>query len=91
MNPSLSQSLAPSSQRKDWNHDTAMKLDHGQLHIMRLAQRGKSADGWARVSALVWPLLATVPKELVELKQEPGDDGGFCKLTPEGETVLEWS
>ncbi len=69
-----------------------MKLDAGQQHFLRLARMGMAsgADGWAKVSKVVWPLMATMPEDLLE--REPFEDGsGRCRLTDRGEAVLDYS
>lgn len=63
-------------------------IDHDQKHLMRLILRDRGEDGWAKVSQLVWPLVSSIPDALVEKK--PTEDGGFVKLTHDGETVLAW-
>ncbi len=64
------------------------KLDAGTKHIMRLILRDRKVDGWATVSAQLYPVLSsTVPPELVEFERL--EHGGHAKLTPDGENVLE--
>lgn len=57
-----------------------------QRHLLRLIQRDAGPDGWATVSAAVWPLLAILPDDLVEL--EPGAPGGRVRLTADGAAVV---
>lgn len=72
-------------------HDQArLKLDVGQMHFLRLAQRGADADGWAPVSPQVWTIIDTVPAELLEREPDPAG-GGRCRLTDAGETLVLWS
>lgn len=68
-----------------------MELDSGQRHFLRLAQAegGKAPDGWAKVSAVVWPLMESMPSDLIELR--PSDDGGFARVTDQGVAVLMYS
>lgn len=66
-----------------------MKLDHGELHLLRLIEKGAAGDGWAPVSTVVWPLIAALPTDLVELL--PSDNGGHARLTHDGEVVLLYS
>lgn len=66
-----------------------MKLDTGDRHLMRLATRDAGADGWATVSAVVWPKIEKLPDELVE--RQSTDDGGLVRLTSEGHAVLLYS
>lgn len=65
------------------------KLDAGQMHLLRLTMQGAAGDGWAPVSAVVWPLIAALPSDLVELL--PSDNGGHARLTHDGEVVLRYS
>lgn len=66
-----------------------MKLSSGQLNLMRLAVKGASPDGWAKVSKVVWPMVAKLPADLIELR--PSDDGGHVRLTEHGHVVLKYS
>lgn len=67
-----------------------MKLDSGSLHLMRLAIKGtKDGDGWAKVSAVVWPSVVKLPDDLVE--KRPSDEGGHVRLTVSGEAVVFYS
>lgn len=65
------------------------KLDLGQTHLLRLADKGADAEGWAKVSEALWPLLAGVPDELLERS----DDGTAkrVRLTEAGRIVLEYA
>lgn len=64
------------------------KLDAGQKHLLRLvAKEQESPDGWAKVSKAVYPLMAKMPGELVELHQV-SDGGGRARLTPAGQEVI---
>lgn len=67
-----------------------MRLNDGERHILRLVAAGKDDEnGWAKVSAPVFPLVNQMPKELVEIEQvEAG--GGRARLTQEGTVVLKW-
>ena len=67
------------------------KLDYGQLHILRLAQRDAGEDGWSPVSKTLWPHISrNLPDELLE--KEALDDGrGRVRLTHDGAVVLKWS
>jgi hypothetical protein len=66
-----------------------MKLNSGQLNLMRLTRRDGDGDGWARVSSVVWPAVGDLPDELVE--KRPSDDGGHIRLTEAGRVVLRYS
>lgn len=63
-------------------------MEPGDKHLLRLIRQDRDKDGWARVSKQLWPLIEALPGELVERRFTP--DGGFVKLTPDGETVLDW-
>ena len=66
----------------------ATKLDGGQKHLLRLIVQGAGADGWAPVSAPVFPLMEKVPQALIELERV-GDEGrGRVRLTTEGDGVI---
>ena len=64
------------------------KLSDNDKHLLRLIHRSEKRDGWASVSQPIWPFIAKLPSDLVEL-QEVGFSG-IVKLTREGETVLKW-
>lgn len=69
-----------------------MKINTNQKHLLYLIRKGRDAEGWAKVSATVWPVvekLSSEVEELVEVKKL--EDGGMAKLTVTGETVLDWS
>ena len=66
-----------------------MKINSGQLHLLRLIEKDADGEGWAKVSKNVWPLTSSLPKDLVVLRETA--DGGFVRLTDEGEVVLKWS
>lgn len=65
------------------------QLSSNHRHLLRLAQRDKDADGWTKVSGVVWPLLQDIPPELAELR--PAEVGGHIRLTEEGDIVLNWT
>lgn len=64
-------------------------LDAGQRHLMRLAARDADAEGWTKVSKVVWPMVAKLPADLVDLR--PSDDGGHVRLTEHGHVVLQYT
>jgi hypothetical protein len=68
-----------------------MKLSDNQLHLLRLCAKGmKENDGWAKVSAMVWPLIEKLPGDLIEIM--PGLDGsGLARLTDRGDAVITYS
>ena len=66
------------------------KLDATQLHFLRLTRKGAVEDGWAPVSKIVWTLIDRIPAELLEREPLEGG-GGRCRLTHEGNIVLDWT
>ena len=67
----------------------AVKLDAGQKHLMRLLVQGADLEGWAPVSAQVFPLMEKLPSALVVLERV-GDDGlGRACLTTRGASVID--
>lgn len=67
----------------------ATKLGDGPKHLLRLAMKEAGEDGWAKVSAGVWPLVADLPDDLVE--KRPSNDGGHIRLTSGGEAVVYYT
>lgn len=66
-----------------------MKLDSGQKHLLGLGAGGADSEGWAPVSAQVFPLLdKKMPRELVELQAIGADGRGRARLTNEGSNLL---
>jgi hypothetical protein len=66
------------------------KITPNERHLMRLIVSGRDVDGWAKVSNLVAPLIASLPSELLTFERNT-DGSGRAKLTREGETVLKWT
>ena len=68
------------------------KLDHGQKHVLQLIERDAGQDGWAKVSAMLYPAISkNLPPELVEC--ELIGDAGRARLTEQGKAVfaaMEW-
>lgn len=66
------------------------KLDPGQQHFLRLIEKGQACpDGWAPVSAAVYPLVQGLPPELIE-HAPVGDEGrGRARLSAQGHAVLD--
>ena len=63
------------------------KLDIQHKHIMRLIARDADSDGWATVSAQLFPVLSkNIPKELAVFEET--ETGGRARLTEEGQSVL---
>lgn len=67
-----------------------VKLGIGTIHLLRLAVKGADADGWAKVSQIVWPLCENLPDDLVE-KRPAALGGGHIRLTRDGEVILRHS
>lgn len=65
------------------------KLDSGQKNFLRLIEKGSDEDGWALVSATLFPITQkTMPPALVELERV-GDEGrGRARLTEQGRNLL---
>jgi hypothetical protein len=64
-----------------------MKLDIQHKHILRLIERDRGEDGWAPVSAQLFPVLSkNIPEELATFEEL--DEGGRARLTVEGQSVL---
>lgn len=66
------------------------KLTQTQMDAVALYMRTPvDAEGWARVSVAVCPLLTYLPPELFEIE---GDEnrGGRIRLTEKGETVVPY-
>lgn len=79
-------STPPHPQRK---RGEVSNIDNGHKHLMNLIVRDRNiTTGYAKVSAVVEPLVRAIPDGLVEIK--PADDGCFVKLTAEGEAVVKW-
>jgi hypothetical protein len=64
-----------------------MKLDAGQKNLLRLCKEEADAEGWAKISATIYPhFVKMIPPELVEM--EKTEDGGRARLTEQGLDVL---
>lgn len=67
-----------------------IKLDAGQKNLLRLVRKGANADGWAPVSAIVYPHAKKVlPPELATLEPVGTDGRGRARLTTDGESLLD--
>jgi len=66
------------------------QLNPGDRHLLRLVRQGQDDAGWAKVSPMVWPLMAALPTELVALEGD-AESGGKARLTQAGGTVLDWT
>ena len=71
---------------------TNLKLESQHRHIIKLIGRDRDEDGWATVSAVIFPILSrNMPPDLVEFEEIEG--GGRARLTTQGESVhkaMEW-
>lgn len=56
---------------------------------MRLIAAAPTEDGWAKVSNVVWPLITTLPDDLVEKRVL--EDSGVVRLTEAGEIILRYN
>ena len=68
-----------------------MKLTDIQRDTMKLIKRSEhlaDAEGWIKVNARLVSLLADSPDKLAETMEMDGDT--FTRLTPAGQTVLEY-
>jgi hypothetical protein len=65
------------------------KLDAGQKHMLGLVMKGANQDGWAAVSAPVYPLLQKMPQELIELEPVGPEGRGRVRLTEVGQSVMD--
>ena len=65
-----------------------MKLSYNETYLLQLIRKDKCSDGWTEVSKEVLPLVEKLPSQLCELRAT--EDGGFAKLTHDGEIVLNW-
>lgn len=67
-----------------------MKLDHGQLHLLRLVASAPKNASWATISNPVWILFdQEIPAELYETKVE--EKQRYIRLTEKGQTVVDYS
>ena len=70
----------------------AEKLDHKQIHVLRLIHKGADEEGWAPIGDIVYKTIpAMIPKELAIFEQT--EAGGRARLTQEGSNLLsamEW-
>ena len=65
-----------------------MKLDAGQKNLLRLCREEADAEGWAKMSEVVYlHFVKMIPAELVEIERIEGD-GGRVRLTEDGKQVL---
>lgn len=68
----------------------ATKLDAGQKNMLGLVRKGADDQGWAPVSAQVFPLLEkTMPGALVELEAIGNEGQGRARLTKAGANVMD--
>lgn len=66
----------------------AKKLEPQHKRVIELIVRDRDAEGWASISALLFPVISqNMPSELVEF--EKLEKGGRARLTAQGESVLD--
>ena len=65
------------------------KLDAGQKHMLRLVVKGADAEGWAPVSAAVFPIIEKMPDGLIELERVGEEGLGRVRLTPRGASIVD--
>lgn len=58
-------------------------LNAREKHLLKLLLRDANKDGWTPVSFAVWPLIKSLPNELVETHP------GFARLTEKGNSIVE--
>lgn len=65
-------------------------MDDKLRQLLQLVKRSpEDVEGWRKVSVPVWPLVANLPSDLVEL--EPSSDGGGrLRPTDRGQVVLDY-
>lgn len=64
------------------------KLTPGQRHLLRLIVEGADTEGWAPVSAQVFPLARDLPDELVCLESVGEEGAGRVRLTDMGNNLM---
>ncbi len=66
------------------------KLHAGQKHILNLIAEGVEVgvDGWTPVSKAMFPVVNSMPSELVVL-ESLGDGCGRTRLTEKGQSLIE--
>ncbi len=61
-----------------------------QRNVLRLIARSpKDQDGWAEVSAALFPILSDAPSELIETEGD-AERGGRVRFTHEGNIVIKY-
>lgn len=55
-----------------------------------LGRSPKDADGWAKVSAVVWPLLADCPAEFMD-REGGSANGGRARFTEKGQIIHDYT
>lgn len=66
-----------------------MKLMPSELAMLRLVMKGADADGWAKVSVILWPQFSKLPDDLAV--KRPNGDAGHVKLTEGGNAIVRYS
>lgn len=66
-----------------------MKLKSNQLEMVRLYNRSvKDVEGWTNVSAVIWPLISDLPKELFDIEGDA--NGGRVRANELGSMVIPY-
>lgn len=66
------------------------KLDSGQRNLINLIRKGQDAEGWAKCSKPVLPLMKDrVPAELADIEGPFEDGSGRARLTEKGNNLLD--
>ena len=64
------------------------ELNAGEKHMLRLCAAEADAEGWAKVSSVVFPLLEKMPAGLLELERAGSEGAGKARLTQTGRNIL---
>lgn len=67
----------------------SIKLDGLQKHLLSLIVQDADAEGWAAVGSFVFPSMAAMPFELVELERVGNEGRGRARLTAAGQHVID--
>ncbi len=60
-----------------------------QSQMVQLYNRSpKDAEGWAKVSGIVWPLMADLPRDLFDIEGDAS--GGRIRANATGQTVIPY-
>ena len=70
-----------------------MSLTPNQKHLLRLIVKGADEEGWAKISKMLWEFVSNTligMEELVELRPDKENDGGYGRITTTGKTVMKY-